>query len=69
MEKPPKKPVAQLVSDLGGAQVVAEALKTKERTVHMWIHRKGIPRARWPEVIDAFPQMTLDRLREVERAA
>lgn len=69
MAKPPEKPVLQLVNELGGAKAVAEALKTKERTVHMWAYRKGIPRARWPEMIDAFPGVTLDRLRAVERAA
>lgn len=69
MANTPKKPVAQLVSELGGAKVVADALNTKERTVHMWATRKTIPRGRWPEMMDAFPTVTLDRLREVERAA
>jgi hypothetical protein len=32
----------------------------------MWSVRNRIPRKVWPEIIDAFPEVTLDELKAVE---
>lgn len=70
MAKPPKKPVAQLVSDLGGAQTVAERLNSRTETVRMWTWRNAVPRRVWPEMIAAFPnELTLDKLKAIEARA
>lgn len=69
MEKPPKKPVAQFVRDLGGPHLVAEKLNTSPEAVRMWAFRNAIPRRVWPDVIDAFPNVTLDKLRLIEARA
>lgn len=69
MAKPPKKPVAQLVSDLGGAQTVAERLNSRTETVRMWTWRNAVPRRVWPEMIEAFPGLTIDKLKAIEARA
>lgn len=54
------------INGLGGTQVVAERLHVEPRTVQMWKFRRRIPRSRWPELIEEFPEVTLDALREIE---
>lgn len=49
-----------------GAEVIAERLRVEVGTVRVWKHRKSIPRATWPELIEAFPELTLDRLKAME---
>lgn len=69
MEKSPTKPVAILVHDLGGPDAVAAKLKARPATVRMWIFRNAVPRPVWPDLIDAFPVVTLDRLKSIEAQA
>lgn len=69
MAKLPTKPVAILVSDLGGAQTVADQLRTSPEAVRMWVWRNAIPRRVWPELIESFPNVTIDRLKAVEAQA
>ena len=45
---------------------MARVLNTDPRKVVMWKVRNRIPRTAWPEIIDAFPGVTLDELRSVE---
>jgi hypothetical protein len=68
MTKPPK-PVAQLVGELGGPDALAGKLNVKPATVKMWAFRGAVPRRVWPELLDAYPDMTLDRLKDVEGRA
>jgi hypothetical protein len=56
----------KLIDALGGTQAVAETLSLEPRTVQMWKFRKRIPRTRWPELIEKYPQLTLDALRAAE---
>lgn len=69
MAKTPTKPVAILVHDLGGADAVAAKLNARPETVRMWAFRNAVPRRVWPEMIEAFPDITLDRLRATEDRA
>lgn len=50
----------------GGPNVVAAAIKESPGTVRMWALRRRIPRRVWPELIEAFPEVTLDELKRVE---
>lgn len=34
--------------------------------VRMWFHRGEVPRRIWPEMLEKYPAVTLDRLREIE---
>lgn len=65
---PPPKPVAQFVTDLGGPQIIAEKLRTSPGAVRMWVHRDAVPRPVWPDLIDAFEAVTMDRLKALEPA-
>ena len=50
----------------GGVDAVAAALKVPVGTVRVWKTRKAIPRARWPEVLEHFPDVTMAKLKELE---
>lgn len=51
-----------------GAQAIANALGMNVVAVRLWKHRETIPRARWAELMEAFPDITLDDLRRLEAA-
>lgn len=51
---------------LGGPATAAEKLNMRPRTVEMWAYRKRIPRTAWPDLIAAYPDLTLDELRALE---
>jgi hypothetical protein len=54
--------------ELGGANLVAERLGRRPSAVRMWAHRRRVPRSVWPELLDAYEDLTIDRLRAVEAA-
>lgn len=45
---------------------MARAMSMDPRVVRMWKVRNRLPRKAWPEIIDHFPNVTLDELRAVE---
>lgn len=49
-----------------GAHAMARTMGMDPRTVRMWKVRNRIPRKAWPEIIDHYPDVTLDQLRAVE---
>jgi len=53
---------------LGGTGQVARAVGRGPNAVRMWIHRRRIPRAVWPDILKAYPKVKLDELRAVEAA-
>lgn len=53
-------------TELGGASNVAKLVGKKPNAVRMWVHRGVVPRSVWPELLDAFPDLTLERLKAVE---
>ena len=54
------------IDSRGGATAVARATGYKPGTVALWRHRNKLPRTAWPEIIEAFPDVTIDALREIE---
>lgn len=52
---------------LGGTNAAAEATGRKPNAVRMWAHRRTIPRTVWPDLQEAYPDLTLDELRALER--
>lgn len=61
-------PVQTLIKDQGGPTAVATRLNMRPETVQMWVTRRRIPRNRWPDLIEAFPSLTLETLKAVEAA-
>lgn len=51
-----------------GASIIADRLNIDGTVVRMWKSRNKIPRTAWPDLIEAFPDLTLERLREAEAA-
>lgn len=56
---------AQLI-DAKGAQHIADAIGVKLGTVRVWKNRNSIPRTVWPELIAAFDDLSLGKLRALE---
>lgn len=63
-----KSPAELFIEERGGAHQLARALDVKPVNVRMWKMRKSIPRSAWPEIIAAYPDLTLDDLRRTEAA-
>lgn len=61
--------VKTIVDAKGGTAKFAEPLGAKPATVRMWNLRGKFPRAVWPEIVEAFPDITLDHLKAVEANA
>lgn len=55
-----------IMRECGGAEGIAKRLKVRPSRVHVWTSRKSIPRAIWPELIAAYPKVTLKRLKAAE---
>lgn len=51
----------------GGPAKFAEAIGQTPGVVRAWKHRGIIPRSAWPEIIEAFPDLTLARLKQLEQ--
>lgn len=49
-----------------GAKVIADKLGVPAGRVRVWKARNVIPRSAWAEMIDAFPDVTLDQLKAGE---
>lgn len=50
----------------GGPTAVARTLDKKVGTVCVWSHRNVLPRGVWPEILQAFPETTMEALLETE---
>lgn len=53
---------------LGGTEAVAEKVGRRPAAVRMWVHRGRVPRSIWPDLLDAYPDLTLDELKALEAA-
>lgn len=60
---------AEFIEQRGDAAVVARAIGTDPARVRMWKHRNRIPRDAWPEIMTAFPDVTMPMLLEIEEKA
>lgn len=57
----------EFIKDRGGPHAMARKLGREDpRPVAMWSTRNRIPRKAWPDIIDAYPEVTLDELRALE---
>ena len=56
---------AELIS-AKGVSAIADALNKRPHTIRMWKFRNSLPRSSWPELIAAFPDLTIERLRAIE---
>ena len=64
-----KHPVAQFIDQMGGPSKVARAINYAPGAVAQWKVKRRIPRSAWPEIMTAWPEVTLDALMAVERAS
>lgn len=55
-----------LIEQRGGPAVVALAINERPGVVRTWKHRNQIPRRAWPEILEAFPDLTMDALKAAE---
>jgi hypothetical protein len=53
---------SELISALG-AKAIAERIGVSDGCVRVWKCRNVIPRSAWAELIDAFPTVTLEKLK------
>ena len=58
---------AELIEEKGDA-LIAERTGAAIGTVRVWKSRNRIPRSMWAELLTAFPDLTLDRLKELDAA-
>jgi hypothetical protein len=56
---------SQLISTLG-TKAIAEGIGVPDGRVRVWKCRNTIPRSAWAELIDAFPVVTLEKLKAGE---
>jgi hypothetical protein len=58
----------QIISDLGGPAAIADTLNVNPVRVRMWKQRKKLPRSVWPELIEAYPALSMETLKAAEAA-
>lgn len=59
---------AQFIEEKGVA-AVSEATNRTPGNVRVWKHRNQFPREAWPELMERFPELTLDVLKALEERA
>lgn len=59
---------AQIIDDKGGAAKFADAVGVKPSHARVWKHRDQFPRAFWPEIGTAFPDLDTETLLAAEKA-
>lgn len=52
-----------------GEQVVSDAARVPVTTVRVWKTRRKLPRSRWLELSQAFPELDLETLRQMHGEA
>lgn len=57
----------QIIDANGGPAAFAHAVGAEAGAVRMWKLRNRIPRTAWPEVLEAFPDLTIDDLKAAEQ--
>lgn len=60
---------SEIIDAYGGASAFADALAEPVTNVRLWKHRNRIPRRAWPEISVTFPELTTEKLLEIERRA
>jgi hypothetical protein len=57
---------AEIIDAKGGPTAFAAKVKRRPGAVRAWKHRNYFPREAWPEIINAFPDLALEKLIEIE---
>jgi hypothetical protein len=60
---------ADIIDQLGKPAEVAAKIGVDPVVVRMWKHRNKLPRTMWPELLQAYPSITMDALLKTERQA
>lgn len=60
------KSVSEIIDEKGGPAAFAEAVGKSDGTIRVWKCRDKFPRGAWPEISEAFPDLTQDALRAAE---
>lgn len=63
------KNVSKFIDDRGGPTAFAEKVSRSPNNVCVWRCRNRIPRAAWPEIIEAFPDISMAQLKAMESVA
>lgn len=58
--------VAKFIDELGGTPAVAEKTGHRAGTIYKWRCVNVLPRSAWPEVLKAFPEVSVDALLALE---
>lgn len=58
-----------IIDSKGGPAKFGRAIGRKPGSVRIWKHRDYFPRTAWPEIQTAFPDLTLEKLKELEAIA
>ena len=59
---------ASVIAAVGVAEF-AQRISASVGKVRVWKHRNKFPRQAWPEISNAFPELTTDTLLAMERKA
>ncbi len=59
---------AQIIDEKGGPAVVAALVGKRPGAVRAWKFRNSFPRDAWPEIMQAYPDLTLEQLIAIEQA-
>ena len=61
------KTAVDFIDARGGPAAIARATERQPGAVALWRHRNKLPRSAWPEIIKAFPDVTIDQLIAIEK--
>lgn len=59
----------QFIEARGGTTTVANSTGYKPGAVALWKHRNKLPRTAWPEIVRAYPDVSIEDLLKVEAAS
>jgi len=57
---------ASIIEQNGGPSAFAEKVGKRPGAVRVWKHRNQFPREVWPEILTAFPDISLEKLMDME---
>lgn len=60
---------ADIIDQLGKPAEVAAKIGVEAVVVRMWKHRNKVPRTAWPEILQAYPEVTMAALLGTEQDA
>lgn len=60
---------AEFIDAKGGPAQVSRDTGHKAGAVALWRHRNKLPRSAWPELMEAYPDVSLASLKAIEAAS